>query len=112
MHGESVKNPSINRSRIDISLETRIQNWSQPDQAFYAMTGISPTHPYYPLGANIIDYSPNQASVIELLVTAGGGCAALLGLTFTVVSYVRPTLRMADRIAVLWFVLCMTSPHL
>jgi cholestenol delta-isomerase len=71
------------------------------------MTGISPAHPYYPLGANIIDYSPNQSSVIELLVTAGGGCAALLGLTFTAASYVRPTLRMADRIAILWFVLCM-----
>lgn len=76
------------------------------------MTGSSSTHPYYPPGANIIDYSPNQASLLEILVTAGGGCAALLGLTFTVASYVRPMLRMADRIAILWFVLCMTFPHL
>lgn len=67
------------------------------------------SHPYYPLGANIVGYSPNQTSVLELLVTAGGGCAALLGLTFAVASYVRPSLRMADRIAILWFVLCMTS---
>jgi hypothetical protein len=111
VHGESIKTHSINRSRIDISSQTRIQNWSYLEQAFYAMTGISASHPYYPLGANIIDYSPNQASLIELLVTAGGRCAALLGLTFTVASYVRPTLHMADRIAILWFVLCMTSPH-
>jgi cholestenol delta-isomerase len=76
------------------------------------MTGISSTHPYYPLGANIVGYSPNQSSVLELLVTAGGGCAALLGLTFAVASYVRPTLHLTDRIAILWFVLCMTSLRL
>lgn len=73
------------------------------------MAGVSSSHPYYPLGANIIGYSPNQASVLELLVTAGGGCVVLLGLTFAVASYVRPTLQLADRIAILWFVLCMTS---
>ena len=66
------------------------------------------SHPYYPLGANIVGYSPNQSSVLELLASAGGGCAVLLGLTFAVTSYVRPKLGMADRIAILWFVLCMT----
>lgn len=65
------------------------------------------SHPYYPLGADIVSYSPNQTSVLELLVSAGGGCAALLGLTFAVASCVRPSLRLADRIAILWFVLCM-----
>ncbi|OQD78304.1 hypothetical protein PENDEC_c001G07141 [Penicillium decumbens] len=65
-------------------------------------------HPYYPLGADIVGYSPNQTSVLELLVSAGGGCAALLGLTFAVTSYVRPSLRLADRIAILWFVLSGT----
>lgn len=66
------------------------------------------SHPYYPLGADIVGYSPNQTPVLELLVKASGGCAVLLGLTFAVASYVRPTLRMADRIAILWFVLCTT----
>jgi len=75
-----------------------------------AMTEGSSSHPYYPLGANIVGYSPNEASLLELLVTAGGSCAILLGLTFAVASYVRPTLHAADRIAILWFVLCMTSP--
>lgn len=68
----------------------------------------SSSHPYYPLAADIVGYSPNQTSVLDLLVSAGGGCALLLGLTFAVASYVRPTLRMVDRIAILWFVLCMT----
>ena len=76
------------------------------------MTEGSSSHPYYPLGANIVGYSPNEASLLELLVTAGGSCAILLGLTFAVTSYVRPTLHAADRIAILWFVLCMTSPCL
>lgn len=67
------------------------------------------SHPYFPLEANIIGYSPNQTSVLELLLSAGGGCAALLGLVFAVASYVRPTLRLADRIAILWFVLCMDN---
>lgn len=69
-----------------------------------------PAHPYYPLGVNIVGYSPNQSSVLELLTSAGGGCTALLGLTFAITSYVRPNLGMADRIAILWFVLCMTAP--
>lgn len=66
------------------------------------------SHPYYPLGADVVGYSPNQSSVLEILISAGGGCAALLALTFAVASYVQPTLRLADRIAILWFVLCMT----
>lgn len=66
------------------------------------------SHPYYPLGAAIVGYSPNQTSLLELLAKAGGGCAALLGLTWAVVSYLRPSLRLADRIAILWFVLCMS----
>ncbi|KAJ5578678.1 uncharacterized protein N7459_007642 [Penicillium hispanicum] len=72
------------------------------------MAGGSSSHPYFPLGADIVGYSPNQASVLELLASASGGCAVLLGVTFAVASYVRPTLRMADRIAILWFVLSGT----
>lgn len=67
------------------------------------------SHPYYPQGAAIVGYSPNQTSLLELLVKASGCCAALLGLTWAVVSYLRPSLRVADRIAILWFVLCMSS---
>ncbi|KAJ5091175.1 hypothetical protein NUU61_006045 [Penicillium alfredii] len=63
------------------------------------------THPYYPLGAKIADYSPNQTPVLELLFLAAAASIVLLGVTLAVVSYVRPTLRMADRIAILWFVL-------
>ncbi|KAJ5088589.1 hypothetical protein N7456_012205 [Penicillium angulare] len=72
------------------------------------MPAGSESHPYYPLGANIVGYSPNQSPVLELLALASGGCTVLLGLTFAVASYVRPALRMADRIAILWFVLSGT----
>jgi cholestenol delta-isomerase len=65
-------------------------------------------HPYYPLDANVVGYEPNQSSVLELLTSAGGACTVLLGVTFALASYVRPTLRLADRIAILWFVLCKT----
>ncbi|KAI2791014.1 hypothetical protein POX_c03868 [Penicillium oxalicum] len=68
----------------------------------------SQDHPYYPLGAGISGYSPNELSTVGLLIKAGGGCAVLLGLTFTLVSYTRPKLRVNDRIAVLWFVLSGT----
>jgi cholestenol delta-isomerase len=68
----------------------------------------SPSHPYYPLNANVVGYEPNQTPVLELLVSAGGACTVLLSATFALASYVKPTLRMADRIAILWFVLCKT----
>lgn len=66
-----------------------------------------PSHPYYPLGTDLVGYSPNHSSVLEILISAGGGCMVLLALTLAVISYVRPTLRLPDRIAILWFVLCM-----
>ncbi|KAJ5259299.1 hypothetical protein N7478_012280 [Penicillium angulare] len=72
------------------------------------MPAGSESHPYYPLGVNIVGYAPNQSPVLELLALASGGCTLLLGLTFAVASHVRPALRMADRIAILWFVLSGT----
>lgn len=65
-----------------------------------------PNHPYYPLDANVVGYEPNQTPVLELLLSAGGACTVLLGVTFALASYVRPKLHLADRIAILWFVLC------
>lgn len=65
-----------------------------------------PNHPYYPLDANVVGYQPNETPVLELLLSAGGACTVLLGVTFALASYVRPRLQLADRIAILWFVLC------
>ena len=65
-----------------------------------------PNHPYYPLDANVVGYQPNQTPVLELILSAGGACTVLLGVTFALASYVRPKLQLADRIAILWFVLC------
>ncbi|CAG7926318.1 unnamed protein product [Penicillium olsonii] len=64
-----------------------------------------PNHPYYPLDANVVGYQPNQTPVLELILSAGGACTVLLGVTFALASYVRPKLQLADRIAILWFVL-------
>ncbi|KAJ5819133.1 hypothetical protein N7474_004724 [Penicillium riverlandense] len=72
------------------------------------MRETSPSHPYYPLDAAIEGYVPNTTPVLELLISAGGACLILLSTTFALISYVRPTLRMADRIAILWFVLSGT----
>lgn len=65
------------------------------------------SHPYYPIDARINDYVPNEASVLGLLSTASVGATALLGTTLLLSIWVRPNLRKADRIAILWFVLCM-----
>lgn len=65
-------------------------------------------HPYYPLGAEIVGYSPNQDSVLKLLFSFGGGLTALLALTLAVTIYARPALRTGEKAAILWFVLCMT----
>ncbi|KAJ5226400.1 hypothetical protein N7468_007625 [Penicillium chermesinum] len=65
----------------------------------------SPSHPYYPPGADIVGYTPNQASVLDLLVSFGGGCTILLVLTLAVTTYARPALRPSEKIAILWFVL-------
>lgn len=72
------------------------------------MAGASSSHPYYPLEANIVDYAPNRASVLELLFSFGGGCTALLAFTLAITYYARPNLLTSEKIAILWFVLCMT----
>ncbi|KAL4975643.1 Emopamil-binding protein [Aspergillus desertorum] len=63
------------------------------------------SHPYYPVDARIIDYTPNRTSVHSLISTASLSCAVLLGATLLLTTWARPNLRMADRIAILWFVL-------
>lgn len=66
------------------------------------------SHPYYPVDARINDYVPNETSVLGLLSTASVGATALLGATLLLSIWARPNLRKADRIAILWFVLCMS----
>ncbi|PYH69666.1 EXPERA domain-containing protein [Aspergillus vadensis CBS 113365] len=65
-------------------------------------------HPYYPLNAQIHGYAPNEASLLSILSTASVGAAALLGIIFTLTSRLRPTLKNADRLAILWFALSGT----
>ncbi|KAL4880205.1 Emopamil-binding protein [Aspergillus karnatakaensis] len=67
-----------------------------------------PSHPYYPLGALINDYAPNSASVQGLLTTASLSATTLLATTLVLSIWVRPNLKTADQIAILWFVLSGT----
>jgi hypothetical protein len=64
-------------------------------------------HPYYPLDVQINDYAPNHITVPGLLFTASLGASVILGATFMLSIWAQPNLRKADRIAILWFVLCM-----
>lgn len=72
------------------------------------MSAAASPHPYYPVDAAIAKYTPNEASVVEVLVVASVASTVLLGTTLATVSYAKPNLRTADRLAVLWFVLCMS----
>lgn len=69
------------------------------------------SHPYYPIDARIIDYTPNETSVLGLISTAGISCAVLLGAVLLLSIWARPNLRKADRIAILWFALCTSIPN-
>lgn len=71
----------------------------------------SPLHPYYPIDARIYGYVANDSSVLSLLTATGTGCVAVLGTVFMLVSYTQPTLSKADRLAILWFFLCMILPR-
>lgn len=73
------------------------------------MSTAVPPHPYYPIDAHIAGYSPNEASVFTLLTIASVGTAVLLGMTLILVSLARQSLRGADSLTILWFVLCMYS---
>ena len=71
------------------------------------MAATIPPHPYYPMDALIAGYSPNEAPVVTLLIVASVSSLVLLGATWTLVSLAKRSLRHGDRIAILWFVLCM-----
>jgi hypothetical protein len=64
-------------------------------------------HPYYPAEAQIVGYLANEWSVPTLLALFAILWALILGISLWVVSQIRPNLRKADKIAILWFILSM-----
>lgn len=64
-------------------------------------------HPYYPVDAHINGYVANENPVPRVLATASTGCTITLGTVLAAVSYTRPALSKADRLAILWFFFCM-----
>lgn len=66
---------------------------------------VSHPHPYYPIEAELVGYLANEWSVLTLLTLFAGGWVAILGGTLGLVTYVRPKMPNADKLAILWFVL-------
>jgi cholestenol delta-isomerase len=64
-------------------------------------------HPYYPIDAEVPGYSANESPLLEILGVVGTSVVMLLAVTLAAISKMRPTLNKADRLAILWFVLCM-----
>ncbi|PGH28220.1 hypothetical protein AJ80_00110 [Polytolypa hystricis UAMH7299] len=62
-------------------------------------------HPYYPIEAQLVGYLANDWSVPTLVGAFAAGWAGILGVTLMIVSSLRPNLRTADKLAVLWFIL-------
>ncbi|BDD57258.1 hypothetical protein MPDQ_002924 [Monascus purpureus] len=60
-------------------------------------------HPYHPVDAHINGYVANETPVLRVLATASAGCTIILGTVLAAVSYTRPALSKADRLAILWF---------
>ena len=70
-----------------------------------------PPHPYYPIEAQLVGYLANEWSVLTLLAVFAGGWAAILGATLALVTYIRPKMGNADKLAILWFVLSMNPSN-
>lgn len=63
------------------------------------------THPFYPLGANVVGYLANEWSAPTLLGIFAGGWVVILGATLVLVRRHNPNLRSWDKATILWFVL-------
>ena len=74
-------------------------------------TNSSPAHPFYPLTIEVVGYLANEYSVPVLLGIFAAGCAAIAGITLTILRRVHPSLSGSDKGAIIWFVIC-TWPNL
>ena len=87
--------------------------WPVTDRETAAMQAASnftklphPLHPYYPAEVEILGYVANDMSLLQLLGTFFSGLAVIWGISYMVVTRVRPNLSRGDMLVVLWFVLC------
>lgn len=71
---------------------------------------VLPSHPFYPIDANIVGYLANELSVLKLLAVFGSGCVVILGLTLALVMRQNPSLPSREKATILWFVLCKFKP--
>ena len=67
---------------------------------------LTPSHPFYPLEANIVGYLANEWSVPKLLGVFFAGCGVELAITLMIINRFNPTLKNSDKAALMWFVIC------
>jgi len=67
------------------------------------------SHPYYPLEVEIASYLANEWSVPVLLGTFAGVCSTVLIATLLIVNKVHPNLKVPEKAAIWWLVLCESS---
>jgi cholestenol delta-isomerase len=65
-----------------------------------------PTHPYYPLGVDIPNYTANTTPVPVLLASLGGMLGGVLLATSVLALRVNPGLTKSNLAVFCWFVLC------
>ncbi|KAH8692321.1 putative cholestenol delta-isomerase [Talaromyces proteolyticus] len=71
------------------------------------MSTSAPLHPYYPLGVHIPGYIENVNSVVTLIGQFAVLWAAVVGLAWVTIGFLRPGAKYADRLAFVWF--CLTA---
>lgn len=65
-------------------------------------------HPYYPIGILLSGgiFVENDWHFQTLVLTFAGACTAVLATALLIAHVANPGLKNADRLLVLWFVLC------
>lgn len=65
----------------------------------------TPSHPYFPVGVEIVNYVANDKDFVTLVSTFAAGCAVILGLSWLAVAKFYPRVRRQDKWIILWFIL-------
>ena len=66
-------------------------------------------HNYYPPSINLPHYVANESSVLSLIFQFGVLWAAVSGISFALICYLRPSLSLSDRVAFVWMCLSISS---
>lgn len=79
--------------------------------AINASKTTHPPNPFYPLNTVVVGYLANEWSVPTLLGIFAAGWVVILGAANMIVKRHNPTLPAIEKAAILWFVLCESTPQ-